>query len=64
MRFGLEDSNAWALDSMVGVFATGSTCITVPELYYFWVLDVLVQDFGMNYTSNLGEEIYLTSCVI
>jgi|LauGreDrversion4_2_1035121.scaffolds.fasta_scaffold1215710_1 hypothetical protein len=27
------------------------------------MLSILVSDFGMSYTSNLGEEVFLTSCV-
>jgi hypothetical protein len=31
VRFGLSDLNAWGLDTLTGVFASGTTCITVPE---------------------------------
>ena len=48
---------------MTGIFASGTTCITVPDQYYFWMLSILVSDFGMSYTSSFGEEIFLTSCV-
>lgn len=63
VRFGSDDTNAWGLDTMTGVFASGSTCITVPDKYYLWMLSILASDFGMSYTSNFGEEIFLTSCV-
>ncbi len=63
VRFGPDDSNAWGLDTLTGVFATGTTCITVPDQYYSWMISILNADFGMNYTSNFGEDIFLTSCV-
>jgi hypothetical protein len=63
IRFGSTEANTWGLDPLNGILASGSTCITVPDVYYSWVLEILVNEFGMSYSSNLGEQIFLTSCV-
>lgn len=41
IRFGSDDSNAWAIDSTRAILDSGSTCIIIPNKYFTWTLEQL-----------------------
>ena len=51
------DKNAYRV-SGAAIFDTGSSCILVPDYYYFWFLEKLAEK-GMAYYSDDGSRPYL-----
>jgi len=51
------DKNAYKI-SGDAIFDTGSSCLLVPDYYYFWFLEKLAEK-GMSYYSDDGSRPYL-----
>lgn len=62
VRFGDSEEDAYGLHGEVAFTDSGTSCISVPDRYFIWLLDRLRYDFGMSYTSQNTERIYLDSC--
>ena len=60
--FGDMDRNAYRV-SGDAIFDTGSSCILVPDYYYFWFLEKLAEK-GMVYYSDDGSRPYLQDCSV
>lgn len=60
--FGDMRQNSYEISADV-LFDTGSSCILVPDAYYFWFLEKL-GDKGMAYYSDNGSRPYLQDCSV
>jgi len=38
IRFGTGDADAWGLDATMGILDSGTSCLSIPNRYYDWVL--------------------------
>ena len=48
IRFGTSESDAWGLDATMGILDSGTSCLSVPNKYYDWLLTQL-RGKGLNY---------------
>lgn len=64
IRFGDDTDEEYKVSEEEAYIDSTSSCIVVPDRYYFWLLTKLYDDWGMDYTSDNGSNIYLDNCVI
>lgn len=62
IRFGDSTDQAFNVDEEEAYIDSTSSCIVVPDRYFFWLLKKLATDWGISYTSDNGNNVYLDSC--
>lgn len=61
IRFGDSDSFALASDDQA-ILDSGTTCLYVPQKYFYWLLEKLRKDYGLQYQMTIDQVVSLSDC--
>jgi hypothetical protein len=59
IKFG---DDGYKVNEATALIDSGSSCIVVPDIYYEWILTLLIENWGFSYTILSDRKVYVDNC--
>ena len=59
IKFG---DDGYKVNEATALIDSGSSCIVVPDIYFEWILTLLIENWGFSYTILSDRKIYVDNC--